>query len=148
MLEGKICFIGYGNSIRTDDGLGPCIIEQLEKRLGDRANFTFITLHQTDLTLAPMLSVYDHVIFIDADADLENDVIIDNVYPDERSIFSSHVSTIPQLLAIMAALYNASPECRLVRVRGYEFGFGEELTGKGKEAAASAVAAILRFIGD
>lgn len=147
MLNRKICFIGFGNTIRSDDCLGPYIISQLEQRLGGYDNFTFMTLQQPDPALAPLLAGYDEIIFIDASVNTDEEVIFEIVEPAPASTFSTHVVTPEQLLHLSSSLYGKAPVCRLLQVRGYEFGFGEFLSQKGKEAAARAVDTILAYIG-
>lgn len=146
MSARKICFIGFGNTIRSDDGLGPYIIAQLEQRLCRYDNFTFITLHQIDLALAPSLIEYNEIIFIDAAVDIDDEVIIEKIIPAQTFAFTTHTGSIQQLLHIASKLYSAVPICRIMRVRGHEFGFGEELSEKGKQAAERAVDAILAYI--
>lgn len=146
MLDRKICFIGFGNTIRSDDGLGPYIIARLEQKLGRYGNFAFITLRQPDPALAPVLAGYDEVIFIDASVNADEEVIFERVEPAKTDTFSTHVAT-PEQLLHLSSLYGKAPVCRLLQVRGYEFGFGESPSEKGKEAAARAVDAILAYIG-
>lgn len=147
MLNRKICFIGFGNTIRSDDCLGPYIISQLEQKLGRYDNFAFMKLQQPDPALAPLLTGYDEIIFIDASVNIDEEVIFEKVEPARASTFSTHVVTLEQLLFLSSSLYGRAPVCRLVRVRGYEFGFGESPSQKGKEAAARAVDTILAYIG-
>lgn len=147
MLDKKICFIGFGNSIRSDDCLGLYIISLLEQKLGNNKNFAFITLPQIDPALAPMLGEYDEVIFIDAAIDIDNEFIFEDIYPTPSSGFTTHVFTMSQLIDLAGTLYRA-PVCRMMRVRGYEFEFGEKLSKKGEVAALSAVDAIISYLCD
>ena len=159
MTNKKICFIGYGNIIRTDDGVGPYIVEQLKTRLvgsesdndddsnDDNDNFTFITLHQIDLAMAPTLADYDEIIFIDAAVDIEEDFTIETVVPQKQSsAFSTHLNSFPQLMDLAYNLYNASPIGTIVRVHAYDLEFGEDLSKKGEQAAECAIDAIMAHI--
>lgn len=163
-MNKKICFIGYGNIIRTDDGVGPYIVEQLKTRLvgsesdndddcnNDDANnennsFTFITLHQIDLAMAPTLADYDEIIFVDAAVDIDEDFTIETVVPQKQSsAFGTHLNSFPQLMDLAYNLYDASPIGTIVRVHAYDLEFGEELSKKGKQAAKCAIDAIMTHI--
>ncbi len=145
MLDKKICFIGFGNSIRSDDCLGLYIISLLEQKLGNNNNFTFMTLPQIDPALAPLLGEYDEIIFIDAAVDIDNEFIFENIFPTRSSGFTTHVFTLTQLMDLAGSLYRV-PVCSLMRVHGYEFGFGEKPSKKGELAALCAVDAIHSYL--
>ncbi len=145
MLDKKICFIGFGNSIRSDDCLGLYMISLLEQKLGDKNNLAFMTLPQIDPALAPLLGEYDEIIFIDAAVDIDKEFIFEKIFPNPASGFTTHVFTLAQLMDLAGSLYRA-PMCRMMRVRGYEFGFGEKPSKKGELAALGAVDAILSYL--
>lgn len=149
MANRRILFIGYGNTIRTDDGVGPYIVEQLKTRLvsSDHGNFTFISLHQIDLAIAPTLADYDEIIFIDAAVDIEEDFTIESVVPKKQtSAFGTHLNSFPQLMDLAYNLYNASPIGTIVRVHAHDLEFGEDLSKKGEQAAECAIDAIVAHI--
>ena len=97
--------------------------------------------------MAPTLAEYDEIIFIDAAIDIEEEFAIETVIPKKQtSAFATHLSSFPQLMDLAHVLYDASPIGRIVRVRGYDFEFGEELSKKGEQAAGCAIDAILAHI--
>jgi len=64
-LKQKVLVLGIGNDILSDDGIGPRIVQQLEKEFVPSL-FTFQTATVGGLEILEMISGYNEVIFIDA----------------------------------------------------------------------------------
>jgi len=125
--------IGYGNSLRGDDGAGPFIAE----RLGAGA----IACHQLTPELAEFISQADRVIFVDAHAGVPaGQIAIQPVQP--RPSAAIHRFDPETLLAWSQQLYGRAPEAILVGIGGESFGFSEGLSPHARRAARRALRAI------
>ena len=64
MLNKKICVVGIGNPLRSDDGIGEYVCKKiLEKKI---PNLSVIVTQQLDMGISEELSEFDSVIFGDA----------------------------------------------------------------------------------
>lgn len=152
-LVGKtILIIGLGNPLREDDGIGTGIIEMLAETLSPvmREKVSLTVAHQVDLVLAERITGYNSVIFVDAMASCSGPpVAVKKIEPScEPPAFSSHIGSIPLLLAITSGVYGATPGCYLVAVEGSNFSFGRKLSAKSKNNAALGVQTIINLISE
>jgi hydrogenase maturation protease len=124
----RVVVIGYGNTLRGDDGIGWRAIEALE-RSGVPANTTALTVHQLDPELARALSEATLALFVDAAREGEPGevrcVAVSAGAPD--SAFS-HQLTPAALLALARSLYGASPAAFEITMCGERFDVCEELS--------------------
>ncbi|MBI5817970.1 MAG: hydrogenase maturation protease [Verrucomicrobia bacterium] len=124
----KALIIGYGNPLRSDDGLG----WHAARLLADTAavhDAEVVTCHQLMPELAPQISHATLVIFVDAASEgVPGRLDWRRVEPKAgTSSFAHHVS--PELLLAMAKeLYGCSPQAFIVSVVGGTFECGEELS--------------------
>ena len=79
--------------------------------------------------LAELISNYDKVCFIDAHTgNLPGDVNVTTIKGEYQASTFTHHMTPATVLALSQALYNSSPNCILVSVRGFQFGFSHVLS--------------------
>jgi len=138
----KTLIVGYGNADRQDDGVAWHVLRDLAERyaiphseeIGEGFEWTgagphFLFVLQLTPELAETLSGYERACFVDAHTgavphDLQC-ISIDSEY--QTSPFTHHMT--PQtLLSLAQALYGESPSAVLVSIRGYAFGFSNELS--------------------
>lgn len=126
-----LTIIGFGASLRQDDGFGPKVIEVLEQRGQDLGSDVCLKVSQT-LTpeLAETLSQSTRVIFIDASAELgPGEVQFRPVTADSTADVSLvHFLTPEALLVWTSRLYGRVPAAELWLVGVKETGLSEELT--------------------
>ena len=125
----KILVIGYGNSMRGDDGMGPLAAQRIESIVQDK-EVKIIVRHQTGIELAEDLKDADFVIFIDAHVGDEPGTLKEmEVVPDNavRGIFSHHLSP-SVLLGCVEELYNTHPETVIYSIAADSFDYGEGLS--------------------
>lgn len=137
-----ILLIGYGNPGRLDDGLGPALAAEMEKR-----NITGLDIdsdYQLTVEHASDVAEHEMVIFADADVAGEEPFRFAEISPtDDRPGFSSHSVEPGEVLALAAKLFGASPKGFVMGIRGYEFdGFGERLSEKARANLAAAASYI------
>jgi len=139
--------IGYGNVRRRDDGIGPYVVEQLSRHLGNETGIALRALHQLDPVLAEELQGAEVVILVDATAEpLERGLLWTRVQPEQQlSPCGMHHLKPSMLAGLLESLYQRSPTTWLVSVEGNDFGFGEGLSLEAQEKAKRASSEIVQF---
>jgi hydrogenase maturation protease len=141
----RVLLIGYGNTLRGDDALGPMAVEQLRPLLA-RAEFEveFEHCHQLAPELAAQLAAVDLVIFVDAAAEGRPGLVrVERLSPqaDGAASLTHHVQP-AALLALTIALYGRAPQAMLVSSAGANFENGEGLS----EGGCAALKEICRLV--
>jgi hydrogenase maturation protease len=137
----RVLIIGYGNTLRGDDGFGYRAAERL-RSLIDRPGVEVIAAHQLTPELVEPLSRADSVIFIDAASHgAVGELKREAVFPSAEPAAFSHSVTPAGLLTAALCLYGRAPEAMLYSVAGEQFGYGEALSPL-IEAALDRIAAI------
>lgn len=125
----RVLVIGYGNTLRGDDGLGRRAAEALARRPLP-AGVEVLTCHQLTVELAETISRADLVLLIDAaNGDQPGTIVcepVDRVDAPVGPIL--HYLEPPALLACVEALYNAAPRTLLWTVTARSFDYAETLS--------------------
>lgn len=124
--------IGYGNTLRSDDGAGQIVAQKIaEWKLPQVQS---IAVHQLTPELAANIAQTDVVIFIDAVAtDSENPVSsqIQRIYAEDDNndnISFGHSCNPRSLLSCTQILYSKVTKAYWVLISAVNFDFGEELS--------------------
>ena len=131
-----LCILGIGNTIRSDDGIGAYICRQLQGI--PLEGVTIQEVHQLQTEWISELSMYDHVILIDAG----NSGIPVSFHPlpidqDFNANLSHHLDA--SVLAKLMYRYNPSgTKLHVCVVAGENFELGDSLSVIGKEHADKA----------
>jgi hydrogenase maturation protease len=130
-----VVIIGYGNTLRGDDGLGWIAAEFLAGVI-QPCQAWVITCHQLTIDLAEALSKSTLAILIDACVGAEPGLITcDDIQPGRNDAPSLHHHMPPEsLLACTEALYGRAPRTVLITVTGESFEFGSDLSPAVKAA--------------
>lgn len=141
--------IGLGNPQRSDDGLGPYIIQRLRQEFGEKdVGVIFQTFCELDPNIILDLRRSELVLFVDATPT----PLDDGVYWSE---VAGWVEPLPYLchhyspnfiLGLLNHIYRCYPEAWLVSIEGENFDPGEGLTPKALERAERAVREITTFL--
>ena len=125
----KTLIIGYGNTLRGDDGVGYKIAEIVEQWNVD--NIISLAVHQLTPELAEKIFQADTVIFIDAvpitdinTAKLE----IKALSTDKKIQNLAHHNNPEQLLSLTQAIYQQIPKAYWIFVPALDFNFSEDLS--------------------
>ncbi len=129
-----ILIIGYGNSLRRDDGAGPALAKKICENAGS-SDLRMLEAHQLAPDLAKEIAAPDvtAVIFIDASVvadETEESCLLAEVEPRElhreaaTHSFSHHFDP-ETLLSYVELLYGKKPQAWLVSIPGVDFGYGE-----------------------
>ncbi len=151
--------IGYGNIDRQDDGAAWHILVQVAAGLGrplpdpdggfpekqDDPELMYVLQLTPDLV--ERISQATRVCFIDAHTGaIPEDMALRKIGPQfQKSPFTHHL-TPKSLLSLAETLYHAAVEAVLVSVRGYEFGFGRELSQRTETLAKQAARKIQNWL--
>jgi hydrogenase maturation protease len=125
----KTLIIGYGNPLRSDDGLGRLVAERLMGVLRESES-RVIACHQLAPELAEPISRADLVIFIDAEErQPAGKLFCRRIAPvaEPPAAFSHHL-TPARLLGWAGALFGRSPEAMVFSIAVENFALGEKLS--------------------
>ena len=130
--------IGYGNTLRGDDGVGPGGRGRrggLERRDGVRV----ISCHQLGPELAAPISAARRVIFVDAAAGGPGPVQVRALEPQETREVATHSADPRAVLGLAKAAFGGCPPAWWVTIPVGGMEFGEELSVPAREGLSAAL---------
>lgn len=142
----KYLLVGYGNPLRSDDGLGPHVAAAFRDAADDlmgevAADLHVVAVPQLLPELAEMFAAAERVVLVDASrGHVPGEISARRVEPVEASGDSMIHAYDPATLAAWAgSVYGRAPEVIVVAVGAESFGFGQGLS----PAVAAAVPRVL-----
>jgi len=124
--------IGYGNPMRSDDGIGWCVAERLSAELASQSGASEIAVlqvHQLTPELAEKISQAELVIFVDAiPGEFPGEWTCWEVRPDAENAAFTHSASPASLLALARTLYGAAPKAYFFAMCGESFDHGDRLS--------------------
>jgi hydrogenase maturation protease len=156
----RTLIIGYGNADRQDDGVAWHVISGIARRLGRPVPHApedgiFPEEQETDLwyvlQLAPEMSEefshYERICFVDAHTgNISEEILLQPVESSPAASAFTHHMTPATLMALTVAIYQKTPEAKLLSIRGYKFGFARELSPETAALAKEAVGVLWQWI--
>ena len=139
----EILVIGYGNSLRSDDGAGISVAETLAQQ--QRENLRSLAVHQLTPELAADIANSDKVIFVDAAINLAS-VTVQSLEPEPRGGEFGHTGNPRSLLFLTQAVYGLVPPAWWVLIPGVNFEFGEQFSAITEEGIGLALKEIEKLI--
>ncbi len=128
MKPPRTVIIGYGNTLRSDDGFGCAVLDLLENR-GHLENVEYISAQQLLPEMAETLRDAGLVIFLDASVAEKSGILsIEHIRSEAGTGALSHHLNPASLLALAESLYQAAPQAYLVHITTTHFEFGETLS--------------------
>jgi hydrogenase maturation protease len=141
----RLCIIGIGNTLRSDDGLGIHICEELQRL--NLKDITIRTAHQLQTEWLFEFIEFEKVLIIDAAAGNSNKLEIERLTGiDSKASNSSHHLNPNLLTGLMAVIHGSPAEFFTLAVPGEVFDFGETVSPTGSQNAQKAVGLILDWI--
>jgi hydrogenase maturation protease len=125
----KSLVIGYGNTLRGDDGVGYYVAEAVES--WQLPEVESRPCHQLTPELAAELAAADRVIFVDATPpqNPHSPIVVERIVPGENAAaFSGHHSSPHALLSLTQKLYSKRPVAYTLLLPSWEMGFSETLS--------------------
>ena len=118
--------IGYGNTLRGDDGAG---VHAAERARRDIPGIDVRTVHELQPELAEELAQRETVIFIDASVGTDILFCTQIGFGIPIDPMRSHMLTPKQLLLLCLRLYGRAPETAyLIGIPARDFAFGDSLS--------------------
>jgi hydrogenase maturation protease len=123
--------IGYGNTLRRDDGVGVKVAEAVEalKLPGVRA----LVCHQLTPELAETISQSRAVVFVDAAVDATDEVQMRPLEPADTSQLMAHAADPRTMLALARDIFRRAPKAWWLTIPAEDLGFGDELSPRAAE---------------
>jgi hydrogenase maturation protease len=138
----RALIIGYGNPLRSDDGIGWRVAEELRGRV-DASRIEVIECRQLTPEMAEQIRTAGLVVFVDAAAEgAPGEWRHHRLRAEDSGNALSHGPTPAALLALAADLYGAAPEVHLFTVSGSSFHYGESFSPEVTQALPLVVAEI------
>jgi hydrogenase maturation protease len=146
----RVLVFACGNVSRTDDALGPSLIERLESLPGPIPGVELDLLCDFQLQIEHALDLVgrDLVVFADASLIGPEPFDFDRVVPDPHASISTHAMSPGAVLRVYRQTQGVEPpDCRLLAIRGYGFELGEGLSPGARANLDSALAFLLDWLG-
>jgi|SRR5208337_1962631 len=125
----SVLIVGYGNRLRSDDGLGVRAAEELSRT--PVAGTEILIRHQLTPELAETISQVEKVFFIDASREGQPGKIrCTPVRPLHPDVLFAHQLTPETLLSLCCELYGVRPEAFEISLCGECFELGDKLSPK------------------
>ena len=138
-----ILVIGYGNTLRGDDGVGPRVAEAVAQ-LALPGVRTLVCPMLTP-ELADPISRAGKVIFVDAAVDAPNEVQWRKLEPNETSQLMAHAADPRTMLALARDVFGHTPEAWWLTIPAVDLSFREEFSPAVQRGFAQAVEKIQTF---
>jgi hydrogenase maturation protease len=141
--------IGYGNTLRSDDGAGQIVANQIASWCLPRVRS--LAVHQLTPELAEDIANFDTVIFVDAiiSSNINSEEIkIKTIECDDQYFNLGHTSNPRSLLYLSKIIYNKILKVYWILIPAINFEFGEkisDITKKEIEQSLAKIESIINF---
>ncbi len=126
----RVLVLGYGNSLRSDDGLGWHAAVEMA-RTSVSPDVTILPCHQLTPDLAEPVQRADTVIFLDCTREGDaGEVRCRELVPEAVPTSLTHDLSPSALLALASELYGVYPRAYLLTICGESYAHGEMLSPK------------------
>jgi len=143
----KALVIGFGNTLRSDDGVGPHVAREV--RSWGLPELQSLAVQQLTPELAEPLAMAELIIFVDARLDDGQGMIeVSRLGPSTSRGISGHAWDPRFLLDLARAIYGSQPQAWLITISAADFSLGEVLSlavKRGAEAALAQICTLLHF---
>jgi len=129
--------IGYGNTLRGDDGVGPRVAEAVEKL--DLPGVRTLICQQLSPEYADPVSRAHTVVFVDAAVDAPREVQLRRLEPGESSQLMAHAADPRTMLALARDVFGHAPLAWWLTIPAVKLDFSETLTPEAQRGFAEAV---------
>jgi hydrogenase maturation protease len=140
---GGLLVIGYGNTLRGDDGVGPRVADAVGHLRLPGVRTLICPLLTPEL--ADPISRAEKVIFVDAAVDAANEVQWRKLVPNETSQLMAHAANPRTMLALARDVFGRAPEAWWLTIPAVDLGFHEEFSTTAQHGFAEAVEKIQAF---
>ena len=135
--SGALLVLGYGNTIRRDDGVGPKVADAIAALA--LAGVRTLACALLTPELADPISQVKAVIFVDAAVDAPREVQLRQMAPAGSSQIMAHSASPATMLALARDVFGHAPRAWLLTIPVEDIGIGEELSALAQRGLAIAV---------
>ncbi len=135
--------IGYGNTLRSDDGVGARVAEAVAAL--DLPGVTALSCALLAPELAEPIAGAERVVFVDAAVDAPREVQLRAVHPAESSQILAHAADPRTMLALARDVFGHTPEGWLLTIPAENIAIGEELSNLARHGYSQALEMIQRL---
>jgi hydrogenase maturation protease len=135
--------IGYGNTLRSDDGVGPKVADAIAVLALPGVHALNCPLLTPEL--ADPVSQARVAVFVDAAVDAPREVQLRKLAPADTSQIMAHSASPATLLALARDVFGHAPEAWLLTIPAENIGIGEELSAFTRRGLDTAVERIKRL---
>ena len=141
----KFLVIGYGNTLRGDDGVGPRVADAIDERQLPGVKTLACPLLTPEL--ADPISQAETVVFVDAAVDAPREVQLRPLAPAPTLQVMAHAASPATMLALARDVFGHSPKAWLLTIPVQEMGIGEELSPLAQAGLSAAIKLLLLLAG-
>ena len=127
----QVLVIGYGNELRSDDGVGPKVAAEVAE--WNVPGIKAIICHQLTPELTNPIASATHVVFVDAALGAGDMVQCREIEPEENSQVMTHAANPASLLALTKQAFRRCPPASWLTIPVLDADFGEELSPLARE---------------
>jgi hydrogenase maturation protease len=138
----RLLVIGYGNTLRRDDGVGPKVAEAVAALALPGVRTLACPLLTPEL--AEAVSQATLVIFVDAAVDAPREVQMRALAPAASSQIMAHAANPATLLALARDVFGRAPEAWWLTIPAEDLGIGEEFSPLAQRGFESAVREVIK----
>jgi len=132
-----ILVIGYGNTLRGDDGVGPRVAEAIEQL--NLPGVRTLVCQQLSPEHAEPVSLAHIAVFVDAAVDAPREVQFRKLEPAGSSQLMAHAADPRTMLALARDVFGHVPEAWWLTIPAVKLDFSEELTPEAQRGLEEAV---------
>jgi hydrogenase maturation protease len=133
----SLLVIGYGNTLRSDDGVGPKVAEALASL--NLPGVMSLSCGLLTPELADPIAHAEQVVFVDAALDSTREVQLRKLAPAESSQIMAHAADPCTLLALARDIFGHAPEAWWLTIPVENIEIGEELSPSVRQRFLAAV---------
>jgi len=140
----RVLVIGYGNTLRGDDGVGPWIAERV--RVEGLPDVDVLVCPQLSPEHADPISKAAAVVFVDATVAGSEGVQWRELQPGDTTQLMGHAADPRTMLALARDVFASVPKAWLLTVLARDTGFSEALSRETRVWAEQAVGDLFSFL--
>lgn len=129
--------IGYGNTLRADDGVGPRVAEAVGAL--HLPGVHTLVCQQLSPEHADPISRADAVVFVDAAVDAPTEVLLRPLEPSESSQLMAHAADPRTMLALARDVFGNTPKAWWLTIPAVKLDFSETLSPEAESSVQVAV---------
>ncbi len=135
--------IGYGNGLRSDDGIGPKTAEAVAE--WDLPGVRTLSCHQLTPEMAVPIAATQRVVFVDAAVN-SNSVDLYELEPASPDQIMAHAPDPCQLLKLAKEIFGRTPAAFLITIPAENLDFGEKISARALEGSREALKKIRELL--